>query len=374
MATKRRILVQAGHMRPFEPGFERDTGAKGEAELVARIRKKLIAILEGDDRFEPLPMPGEIPKGTRADAAVFLHADGVDDPRPSGFSFGFPDPPINKKLADLIADEFTKIPGHPKRRGDNPTKDAHGYYGFRLVDSAGPETLIEHGFVSNPDEKRWLDNHVPEIARAEYNAICRFFRLKPAEGGGVRTPAATAAAAEPLATTSTLMAAPRATQAQLRAHLIAHHKAHHSQSVYKDAAMSHIVRLYFTTAGSIGLDPLIAVAQMELETGHLTSKASQPPQRNPAGIGITGAPGEGLSFPNWTKAVRAHVGRLAAYAIAKGKGTPEQKALIKEALDVRPLDDSKRGSAARLQGLAKNWAADPDYADKIVRVAKEIQT
>jgi flagellum-specific peptidoglycan hydrolase FlgJ len=373
MATKRRILVQAGHMRPLDPNHKTQTGAAGEADLVARIQKKLVAILQGDDRFDPLPMPGLIPKGTPADAAVFLHADGAANKSASGFSFGFPDDAVNKKLADLIANEFTKIPGHPHRRPDNGTDDEHFYYGFNRVSSAGPETLVEHGFVSNPGEMRWMKDHIPDLARAEYNAICRFFRLPPAEGAATRAPTATAPT-EALTTSSTLLAPPRATQAQLRNHLISHHKAHHSDSVYKDAAMSHIVRLYFTTAGSIGLDPLIAVAQMELETGHLTSKASQPPQRNPAGIGITGAPGEGLSFPNWTKAVRAHVGRLAAYAIPKGKGTPEQKTLIKEALDVRPLDDSKRGSAARLQGLAKNWAADPDYADKIVRVAKEIQT
>jgi flagellum-specific peptidoglycan hydrolase FlgJ len=372
MATKRRILVQAGHMRPLDPGHSAQTGARGEADLVARIQKRLVAILEGDNRFDPLPMPGLIPKGTPADAAVFLHADGAANPKASGFSFGFPDPPINKKLADLIADEFTKIPGHPHRRPDNGTEDEHFYYGFNRVSSTGPETLVEHGFVSNPGEMRWMKDHVSDLARAEYNAICRFFGLNPAAGSGARALTATATA-EPLTTTSTLLAPPRATQAQMRAHLIARHKAHHSQSIYKDSAMSHIVRLYFRTAKSIGLDPLVAVAQMELETGHLTSRASQPPQRNPAGIGITGAPGEGLSFPNWTKAVRAHVGRLAAYAIPKGKGTPEQKTLITEALNVRPLDDSKRGSAARLQGLSKNWAADPDYADKIVRVAKEIQ-
>jgi Mannosyl-glycoprotein endo-beta-N-acetylglucosaminidase/N-acetylmuramoyl-L-alanine amidase len=371
MATKRRILVQAGHMRPLDPNHSTQTGARGEADLVARIQKKLVSILEGDNRFDPVPMPGLIPKGTPADAAVFLHADGAS-PAATGFSFGFPDHAVNKKLADLIADEFGKIPDHPHRRPDNGTDDEHFYYGFNRVDSAGPETLVEHGFVTNPGEMRWMKDHVSDLARAEYNAICRFFGLAPA-GGGVRTLTG-AATAEPLATTSNLLSPPRATQAQLRNHLISHHKAHHSNSVYKDSALSHIVRLYFTTAKSIGLDPLIAVAQMELETGHLTSKASQPPQRNPAGIGITGAPGEGLSFPNWTKAVRAHVGRLAAYAIPKGKGTPQQKALIDEALRVRPLGDEKRGRAVRLQGLSKAWAEDPKYADKIVRIAKEIQS
>ena len=372
MPPKRRILVQAGHADPREPGFERDSGADGEAELVKKIRNRLVAILRQDDRFEPVSMPGKIPNGTRADAAVFLHADGVDDPKPGGFSFGFPDFAVNKKLADLIAAEFTKIPGHPRRRGDNITEDAHKYYGFRLVSSDGPETLVEHGFMSNPSERRWLESHVPQLAHAEYVAICRFFGVAPADGNGARTPAATGAT-EALTKSSTILAAPRATEAQLRAHLVSHHRAHHSQSVYKDSALANIVRLYVTTSKSIGLDPLVAVSQMNLETGHLTSQASQPPQRNPAGIGITGAPGEGVSFPSWSKAVRAHVGRLAAYAIPKGQGTPAQKALITEALAVRPLPDSKRGVAARLQGLSRNWAADPAYADKIVRIAAEIQ-
>ena len=372
MATKRRILVQAGHMRPLDPHHSTETGARGEAELVARIQKQLVAILEGDSRFEPLPMPGLIPDGTEADAAVFLHADGASDPRATGFSFGFPDHAVNKKLADLIADEFGKISGHPRRRPDNGTPDEHFYYGFSRVRSAGPETLVEHGFVSNPGEMRWMQDHISELARAEYNAICRFFGLAPAVGSGGGTPVVTGTT-KALTTSSTILALPRATQAQMRAHLISRHKAHHSQSVYKDSALSNIVRLYFTTATSMGLDPLIAVAQMELETGHLTSTASQPPQRNPAGIGVTGAPGSGLSFPSWTKAVRAHVGRLAAYAVPMGKETPEQEALIAEALAVRPLDDKKRGSADRLQGLSKNWATDPDYADKIVRIAQEIQ-
>jgi hypothetical protein len=46
--------------------------------------------------------------------------------------------------------------------------------------------------------------------------------------------------------------------------------------------------------------------------------------------------------------------------------------LIAEALAVRPLPPSKRGVAVRLKGLARNWAEDPNYADKIARIAKEI--
>jgi hypothetical protein len=114
-STKRRILVQAGHNKPMQPGHTSETGAPGEAELVARIQKRLVTILGRDSRFEALPMPGLIPNGTKADAAVFLHGDGAGSTA-TGFSFGFPDAAVNKKLADLIAAEFARIPGHPHRR------------------------------------------------------------------------------------------------------------------------------------------------------------------------------------------------------------------------------------------------------------------
>jgi len=178
---------------------------------------------------------------------------------------------------------------------------------------------------------------------------------------------------EALSPRSTILGEPRATPEQLRRHLLARHDAHPGQSRLKDSTLRDIVQLYLRTCKSIGLDPLVAVSQMELETGHLTSKASQPPRRNPAGIGITGPGVQGPSFSDWNKAVRAHVGRLAAYAIPSGKGTTGQKALIAEALAVRPLDSTKRGTAVRVAGLSRHWAQDKHYAEKVVKIAKEIQ-
>jgi peptidoglycan hydrolase-like protein with peptidoglycan-binding domain len=166
---------------------------------------------------------------------------------------------------------------------------------------------------------------------------------------------------------SLLLAAPRATLAQLEAYIGS--RPHGS---YDDAKVKMIVGLYVKTATSVGLDPLLVVAQMIFETGNLTSDWSQPPRRNPAGIGVTGVPGEGLSFPTWRAAVRAHVGRLLAYCVAKGAETPAQRKLIDEALTWRPLPDTLRGGVTNVSGLAGTWAADKQYAVKIVRVAAEI--
>ena len=146
-----------------------------------------------------------------------------------------------------------------------------------------------------------------------------------------------------------------------------------SHGRYTDADVRTIIGLYFETTQAVGLDPLLVVAQMILETGNLTSFWSQRPRRNPAGIGVTGQPGEGVSFPSWQKAVRAHVGRLLAYALRVGQENDAQRRLIEEALTWRPLPARFRGVAPTLEKLSGRWAADREYADKIARIGNEIR-
>src|SRR3954468_19022044 len=88
---------------------------------------------------------------------------------------------------------------------------------------------------------------------------------------------------------------------------------------YTPADVTNILRYYFDLVPASGLDPLLVISQMSLETGMLTSYWSARPRRNPAGIGVTGAPGAGVSFPSWKASTRAHAGRLLAYALPEGK-------------------------------------------------------
>jgi len=188
----KRILVQAGHMPPLQRHHETQTGAPGEAKLVADIQRALVGLLEEDENFDPLPMPGRItPDSVRVDGAVFLHADGVSAASASGFSLGFPDVAVNRRLAELIAAEIEKLPGRPPRRPNNNTADMAQYYGFGHVATAGPEVLIEHGFVTNPDEHAWLKGNVKQLAHAEHRALRRFFGLgsgQPPADTGKRPP------------------------------------------------------------------------------------------------------------------------------------------------------------------------------------------
>lgn len=187
-----RVLVQAGHLAPREPGLGA-TGAAGEVELNTQIRDALVALLKHDDRFDPIPAPGNLPDGIHVDAALFLHCDGAT-PAARGFSFGFPSGGKHKALAGRIRAEFLKLPaGHPPGdRHDNGTTDESQYYGFnhgRVHTDA--MCLVEHGFVSNPTEHTWMRAHVDDLARAEYVGLCRHFGLPPRGGAADQTPTLT---------------------------------------------------------------------------------------------------------------------------------------------------------------------------------------
>ena len=165
-----------------------------------------------------------------------------------------------------------------------------------------------------------------------------------------------------------LMAEPRVTLQRLQ-----RFEKGRDHGVYTDTQVNTILKKYVTLSTKVGLDPLLVVSQMLEETGHLTSAKSQPPQRNPAGIGATDGGAKGASFATWDNAIRAHVGRLLAYALAEGEETPAQRALIKQALKVRDLSDDLRGHAPVLAGLAGTWATDKQYAKKISKIANEIR-
>ena len=80
--------------------------------------------------------------------------------------------------------------------------------------------------------------------------------------------------------------------------------------------------------------------------------------------------GEGVDAPQRRRARGG--GRLLAYALPAGAGTPAQRDMIDEALSFRPLPAGFRGAAPTLARLVGKWATDPDYARKIARIANEI--
>lgn len=159
--------------------------------------------------------------------------------------------------------------------------------------------------------------------------------------------------------------------------------------------ISSIVGVYVELGTSAELDWFLALAQCAHETGSLTSWWCQRPRRNPAGIGVTGQvrampfdqpPGpdwawdgaqwrEGVSFAAWAEeSAPAHLGRLLAYALPEGAGTPAQRALIDNALRRRGLPPALRGSAQRYTDLNGRWAyPGTEYGQRILDLARRMR-
>lgn len=146
----------------------------------------------------------------------------------------------------------------------------------------------------------------------------------------------------------------------------------HSTGDYTPADIEVILRAYDSQAEAAGVNRDLALAQLAYETDWLSSYWSQRPRRNPAGIGVTGAPGAGISFGGWlTESIPAHLGRLLAYALPEHTGTRPQQRLIHYALDVRSLPPAYRGAGATLAGLDGLWAAD-GYGAQVAARANEV--
>jgi N-acetylmuramoyl-L-alanine amidase len=175
--AKLRVLVQAGHVAPREPGHLNETGTTREQEFTHKIATALVKMLDDDGRYDGIYCPGDIPDGVKVDAAVFEHADGSASPAASGYCFGYPNYAVNRKLAECIDAEYNKLPGHPRRGTDNYTGGLRGYYGYGRVDTKGPEVLVESGFMTNPAEQAWLFANIHNLASAQYRAILVSFKM-----------------------------------------------------------------------------------------------------------------------------------------------------------------------------------------------------
>lgn len=75
-----------------------------------------------------------------------------------------------------------------------------------------------------------------------------------------------------------------------------------------------IPRLYSALAPQAGILPEVAFAQALKETANFNFGGTALPEwHNPAGLGVTGAPGVGNIFPDWETGIRAHLGHLLWY-------------------------------------------------------------
>lgn len=171
-----------------------------------------------------------------------------------------------------------------------------------------------------------------------------------------------------------ILGPPHITQAQALAYLLRQRPGHYTRHDLERTILPGYWRWCAETGVSFG----IAIAQMIHETGRLQSHWSQRPQRNPAGIGVTGRSQKGpagvpppdpkdgtswayntqrhqwetgLVFASWNEAIPAHVLRLLGYAKTDMELTAAHQALLLSHTARRPLPAAARGSARTLREL-----------------------
>lgn len=129
-----------------------------------------------------------------------------------------------------------------------------------------------------------------------------------------------------------------------------------------------VVFHYWYHCMKVNLNPVVVLAQAILETDYFTSEWFLL-HNNPAGIGVTGVPDQGLSFSTLEDGIKSHIGRLLAYILLPTEANSLQKTYIDKALLDRALPDSYRGIAKSINGLNMTWAMVDYYADSICNIA-----
>lgn len=140
----------------------------------------------------------------------------------------------------------------------------------------------------------------------------------------------------------------------------------------EDAVVA-ILETYVAAAEEAGLDALLMVSQLLLETDNLTS-ASEQLSLDPVDLGLPKRNEAGPWFSSWPEAARAHAGLLLAYALPTGSESPAQLGLVEDALKWRSVAHRLRGSAPTLDRLGGTWTTDEDYPDKVRAIADSIVT
>lgn len=152
-------------------------------------------------------------------------------------------------------------------------------------------------------------------------------------------------------------------------------------SPYSSDAIIAAATCAYDLAVAVGVDPVVVAAQMCHETGNLTSAWCRPPHHNPAGIGITGQPNAGVTFPDLCTGIDAQVGRLLAYATLPAERSEAQYEAVHRALAWRTLPAACHGSAITLRALGRvhnlqpscGWASPgTNYGDALAAVANRL--
>ncbi len=194
-ATEKVIVLDAGHGKPDE-GAESKNGTteeKTNLEIVLKIQKLLeesgatVILTRSDEnaiydldketlrekKVSDIKNRVKIGNESQADIFVSIHLNKGDSSNYNGWQTFYKKNDENgKKLATLIQDELKETINIPNNRV------AHEIDNIYLIENVEiPITIVECGFISNPQEEQKLltDEYQNQLAWGIYNGILKYF-------------------------------------------------------------------------------------------------------------------------------------------------------------------------------------------------------
>ena len=166
-----RVGIQVGHLDAHLHAEEHaalrwNTGGHAagldELEINVAVASELRRMLEAAGLQVDL-LPASVPVQYSADAIVSLHADSVNDDWRNGYKSSYFEP-VRTPLDELLKEHVDAVYLH----GSNLADDSHNisgtmihYYAFNpryrhSVNPRSPALLVEMGYISNHDDRRFL--------------------------------------------------------------------------------------------------------------------------------------------------------------------------------------------------------------------------
>lgn len=193
--TNRVIVLDAGHGKPDEGaiGVTGTTEEKTNLNIILRLQKLLeesgaVVVLTRSDenaiydldkqtlrekKVSDIKNRVKIGNEAHADILVSVHLNKGDSSTYSGWqTFYKKESEDGKRLATLIQSELKEIIDVPNHR------EAHEISNIYLIDNVEiPTTIVECGFLSNPQEEQKLltEDYQNKLAWGIYNGILKYF-------------------------------------------------------------------------------------------------------------------------------------------------------------------------------------------------------
>ena len=352
------------HNRGFKniPGFEFCNEGDCNYIYSLKLKKALedYGFVVGNTRFNRFDNPTLSQRGQKAkgyDLLISLHSNAAGGNATGTEIWDSTNPKESiKVLTDKLCVAISNAIG-TNNRGTKYRKSSNGsnYYGILRNGMAKHNFIIEHAFHDNFNDCKKYVNSLDKIAAATAKTLAEYYGLaKTNKASTLNKP-----------TKTPILNKPSVSLEQVK---------EWARSKNNNSEFIGLVEVYFELAPKVGVDPVIAYAQMAHETGFLYKVKSaagiDSSYHNPCGLKITQGGGDYQAsthkrFATWADGISAHIDHLALYAGAKGY----PKTFTQDPRHFSYL----LGTCKFVEDLGGKWAPSKDYGLKLLKYVNEIR-